>query len=53
MGILQERVRQAFSLYKAGDFKAFVRALVEAGDCRYQFHRDIVDSEVERQLSEM
>ncbi|MFH2106509.1 MAG: hypothetical protein ABII22_04560 [Candidatus Micrarchaeota archaeon] len=53
MGILREKVQQAFSLYKAGDLKGFARALVEAGDVRYRFHRDIVDDEVEIQLSKL
>ena len=53
MGILKERVRQAFSLYKAGDFKSFCKALVDCGDVRYQFHRNIVDEEVEKQLEKL
>lgn len=53
LGILREKIQKAFSMYKAGDFKGFVKALVDAGDVRYQFHRDIVDAEVEEQLNKL
>jgi hypothetical protein len=53
MGILREKIQKAFSMYKSGDFKGFVRELVDAGDVRYQFHRDIVDAEVEEQLGKL
>ena len=50
MSILRQKVKTAFNLYKAGDLKGFARALVDAGDVGYQWHRDIVDNEVENQL---
>ncbi len=53
MGILREKVRTAFSLYRAGDLKGFAHALVDAGDVRYQHHREIVDDEVDKQLGEL
>lgn len=53
MGILRKKVQTAFNLYKAGDLKGFARALVDAGDVRYQFHRDIVDDEVEKELNKL
>ena len=53
MGILRKKVESAFSMYKAGDLKGFAKALVDAGDVRFQFHRDIVDDEVENQLTKL
>ncbi len=53
MGILREKVKKAFDAYKAGDLKTFAHALVDAGDVRYGFHRQIVDEEVDKQLSEL
>ncbi len=50
MGILTDKVKSAFSMYEAGDFKGFVRALVDVGDVGYKFHRNIVNAEVEAQL---
>lgn len=52
-GILRRKVESAFNLYRAGDLKGFARSLVDAGDVRYQFHRDIVDDEVEKQLNKL
>lgn len=53
MGILREKVRKAFDAYRAGDLKTFAHGLVDAGDVRYGFHRQIVDEEVDKQLSEL
>ena len=53
MSILRQKVKTAFNLYKAGDLKGFARALVDAGDVGYQWHRDIINNEVENQLSKL
>ena len=51
MGIIKERVRRAFRLYKAGDLRGFVQELVDCADhsVKAQFHRDIMDAEIENQ----
>ena len=50
-GIIKERVRQAFRLYKAGDLRGFVQELVDCADhsVKAQFHREIMDAEIEKQ----
>jgi len=50
MGILKDRVANAFKLHKEGKFNEFCRALVACGDVRWAGHRNIVDAEVENQL---
>jgi hypothetical protein len=50
MGVFRDKVRKAFDAYKAGDLKTFAHGLVDAGDVRYGFHRQIVDEEVDAQL---
>jgi len=39
-GYLRTKVINAFKKYKAGDFEAFVKDLVDVGDVHYQWHRD-------------
>lgn len=51
MGILKDKVRKAFDAYRAEDMRGFAIGLVDAGDAaRYEWHRRIVDEEVEAQL---
>lgn len=54
MGLIKNRVRKAFALYHQGDLAGCIRELVDCADrsvC-YQFHRTIMDSEVEECLKE-
>lgn len=53
MGVLQNKVKEAFGKYRAGDFEGFVKDLVDVGDVRWGWHRGIVDGEVERQLNKV
>ena len=51
MGILKDKVKEAFEMYKAGNFRGFVKGISDVSDVRWQNHKDIVDSEIDRQLT--
>ena len=58
MGKLQEKVRDAFKRYNKSKkskraLKQFVKTLCDASDVGYQWHRGIVDSEIDTQFKEM
>ena len=50
MGILIDRVDNAFKNYKKGNLRAFVKEISNVSDVRWGFHKDIVDREIDRQL---
>ena len=50
MGILKERVAEAFKQLDKGNFDLFAKQMIECGDVHWDWHRKIVDYEVDEEL---
>jgi len=51
MGILIDKVKEAFEMYKAGNFRGFVKGISDVSDVRWENHKTIVDDEIDKQLT--
>ena len=53
MGKIADNVKKAFEKLEAGNFKGFVKLLIDTADhnVKYQWHRDILDREVRKYLN--
>ena len=50
MGILTDKVDNAFEKLRQGNFNEFVREIADAGDVRYAGHKHIVMMRIEENL---
>ena len=50
MGILVDKVRKAFKHLRKGNLLAYTLAIADVSDVKYQFHFDIVISEIRKEM---
>jgi len=53
MGIITERAKQTFDLYRQGNIEKFIKELVDMGDVMFQWQRDLVDDAIEYQIKKL
>ena len=51
MGIIENKIKDAFALHSKGDFEEFVKALVDAADnVRFAWQRNVLNDAVKKEL---